>query len=220
MSCWAYGCPEPFLVRVNSLQLRMQFAPLALQDLVNETERLRQEVRLSAGRSGKKLDLIILVHNLAHKIPRLHGGDSRRPRPALGVLLDEVTTAGIPVVLAITNKFAVSADRRHLAALTIMNTYQVPASLTVVVNSCPYSVHGLSSESLDSLVPALEASSKGPVQGAAQRLFFGPMRLVPRPFGKREVVLPTEGINKLISLVHNVLSDQEESAFEVWLPWN
>ncbi|CAM6107339.1 unnamed protein product [Calypogeia fissa] len=194
-------------------------AGVNLQDLVNETERLREEVRLSTRRSGKKLDLVILVHNLAHKIPRLHRGDSKHPRPALGMLLDEVATAGIPVVLAITNKFAVSADRRHLAALTIMNTYQVPPSLTVVVNSLPYSVHGLSNESFDKVVPAIEASSKGPagnglVQGAAQRLFFGPMKLVPRPFGKREVVLPTEGISKLTSLIQTVLSDKEESTFE------
>jgi hypothetical protein len=196
-------------------------AGVNLQDLVKEAEELRQEVRLSAGRTGKKLDLIILVHNLAHNVPRLRSGDSKQPRPALGLLLDEVTHAGIPVVLAITNKYAVSADRRHLAAATIMNTYSVPSNLTAVVNSCPHSVHGVSSETFDSVIPALEASKgltgNGIVQGAAQRLFFGPMKLVQRPFGKRELVLPPEGINKLSSLVERVLSEHEEAAFEVWV---
>ncbi|BBN16438.1 hypothetical protein MPTK1_7g06310 [Marchantia polymorpha subsp. ruderalis] len=194
-------------------------AGVNLQDLSNEAETLRRELSVSVGQFGKKLDLVILVHNLGHKIPQLHHvGEATTPRPALSLLLDEVHAAGIPLVLAITNKFAVSADRRFVAARTVMNTYHIPSKHSVVVNSCPHTVHGVASETLESLISAEEAALKGPVQpkvqSAAQRLLSGPMNLVPRPFRKREVVLPSEGVKKLTSLVHEVLSTKEEAASE------
>ncbi|EFJ36673.1 hypothetical protein SELMODRAFT_403271 [Selaginella moellendorffii] len=41
----------------------------------------------------KSLDLVVLVHNLAHKIPRLQQQAADHSQPALGTLLDEITAA-------------------------------------------------------------------------------------------------------------------------------
>ncbi|KAL3682223.1 hypothetical protein R1sor_000245 [Riccia sorocarpa] len=194
-------------------------AGVNMQDLPNEAENLKQELSASVGQYGRKVDLVILVHNLGHKVSRLHlhhhhhTGERLTPRPALSVLLDEVQKAGIPLLLAITNKFAVSADRRLVAARTVMTEYRVSPRQAVLVNSRPHTVHGVASETLESSPPA-EGPDPPKVQNAAQRLLSNSISFVPRPFRRKEVVLPSEGVKKLTTLVHEVLQSKEEAAAE------
>jgi pimeloyl-ACP methyl ester carboxylesterase len=173
-----------------------------LQDLPGDAERLQKELSVKVGPNSKKLDLVILVHNLAHKIPQMRASS----RPALALLTDEVAAAGVPFILAITNKFAVSADRRHLATVGVMETYQVPPNLTVVINSCPHVVHGVVQ---DEVQEEKEGAGWQP-----QRLISGSMNLVQRPFRRREVVQSPQGVENLQTLVHNVLIEQEEAAMK------
>lgn len=188
-------------------------AGVNLQDLAGEVDRLKQELTLSSTDEGStKVDLVILVHNLAHKIPRLH----QSVKPALSILMDEVGAAKIPSILALTNKFAVSADRRQLAASTVIKTYQVPDNLSVVVNSSPYAVYEL--EGANNVEKGVYAAGKrlanlnSIMQGATQRIMSGPISLIQFPFRKKEVVLPVEGVKTLRELVNGVLLDHEDAA--------
>ncbi|EFJ12149.1 hypothetical protein SELMODRAFT_20285, partial [Selaginella moellendorffii] len=184
-------------------------AGVNLQDLSYESEQLKNE--LSRADPYKSLDLVVLVHNLAHKIPRLRQQAADHSRPALGTLLDEITTADVPFVLALTNKFAVSADRRQLASVAAMDAYKSTPDLTVVVNSCPYTVHGRGGTS-ESLLQSNSGGDKVP--GTAQRIISAPINLVQMPFRRKEEVLPVEGVKNLRALVHRVLLTREEAAFE------
>jgi hypothetical protein len=172
-----------------------------LQDLPGDAQRLQKELAVKVGPNSKKLDMVILVHNLAHKIPQMRASS----RPALALLMDEVAAAGVPFILTITNKFAVSADRRQIATQGVMETYQVPPSRSVVVNSCPHVVHGLVTDTL------VEREGAG---WQPQRIITGSMNLVQRPFRKKEVVQPSQGIENLQALVHSVLLEQEEAAMK------
>ncbi|MCO5591357.1 hypothetical protein L7F22_045339 [Adiantum nelumboides] len=188
-------------------------AGVNLQDLAGEVDLLKQELALSTTPDGsKKVDLVILVHNLAHKIPRLH----HSVKPALSILMDEVASAKIPSILAITNKFAVSADCRQSAAATVIKTYQVPDNLSVVVNSSPYSVHELeAANNVDKNVHAAGrrlAYLNGIMQGATQRIMSAPINLIQLPFRRKEVILPVEGVKNLRDLVNGVLLDHEDAA--------
>ncbi|XP_057869239.1 uncharacterized protein LOC131076201 isoform X2 [Cryptomeria japonica] len=176
-----------------------------LQDLPGEVSRLKKELSFGRGELDKKIDLVVLVHNLAHKIPHLHHRvNATRPRPALLLLMDEVTAAGIPWVLAITNKYAVSADQRMSGASAVIEIYGLPSNMSAILNSCAYAVYGTGTESC-----ALRM-----IQGAAQRLIQAPMNLVQMPFRKKEIILPVEGVNTLRKIIHKVLISQEDYAFE------
>ncbi|KAI5077717.1 hypothetical protein GOP47_0007541 [Adiantum capillus-veneris] len=188
-------------------------AGVNLQDLTGEVEQLKQELAFSSTPDGtKKVDLVILVHNLAHKIPRLH----HSVKPALSILTDEVAAAKIPSILAITNKFAVSADRRQSAAATVIKTYQVPDNHSVVVNSSPYAVHefeGVNNVDKTVLVAGRRLANLNSImQGATQRIMSAPMNLIQLPFRRKEVVLPVEGVRNLRELVNGVLLDHEDAA--------
>lgn len=174
---------------------------VSLQDLPGDAQRLHKELAVKVGPHSKKLDLVILVHNLAHKIPQMRASS----RPALALLLDEVAAARVPFILTITNKFAVSADRRHIATMGVMDTYQVPPNRSVVVNSCPHVVHGVATDSL------VETETSG---WQPQRIISGSMNLVQRPFRKNPMVQKAEGIENLQALVHSVLLEQEEAAMK------
>eukprot|EP00250_Pteridium_aquilinum_P017677 c23734_g1_i2 orf=409-3576(+) len=191
-------------------------AGVNLQDLAGEVNQLKQELTFSNIHEGsKKVDLVILVHNLAHKIPRLH----QSVNPALSILMDEVSSAKIPSILAITNKFAVSADRRQPAAATVMKAYKMPSSLSVVVNSSTYAVHEtqvgngavLQEKSVD-VAGRRMANLNGIMQGATQRIFSAPISLIQLPFRRKAVVLPIEGVKSLRELVNRVLLDHEDAA--------
>eukprot|EP01018_Ginkgo_biloba_P024883 Gb_21829 [translate_table: standard] len=193
-------------------------AGVNLQDLPGEVTRLKHELSLGLGQLNKKIDLVILVHNLAHKIPCLHQAHaSTHRRPALSLLLDEIEGAGVPWVLAITNKFAVSADQRKSAANAVMETYQVPSNMAVVINSCAYAVKGTENESHawnSGEINSKEPPGNNRIQEAAQRFISAPMSLVQIPFRKKEVVLPVEGVDILRKLIYKMLIVFEDSAFQ------
>ncbi|KAH9331782.1 hypothetical protein KI387_003890, partial [Taxus chinensis] len=200
-------------------------AGVNLQDLPGEVTRLKQELSFGAGQLNKRIDLIVLVHNLAHKIPFLHHTLNKtnpcpaatHSRPALLWLMDEVAAAGIPWVLAITNKYAVSADRRMSAANAVMEIYQVPSNISVVLNSRSYVVHGTGTESSafsSSEINSKEHTGNNKIQGAAQWLISAPMNLVQMPFRKKEVILRVEGVNTLRKIIHQVLKSHEDHAFQ------
>ena len=54
----------------------------------------------------------------------------------------QVRNAGVPLILAVTNKFATSAERRYPAAASVMEAYHVAPSHVAIVNSRPYIVQG------------------------------------------------------------------------------
>lgn len=191
-------------------------AGVNLQDLAGEVNQLKQELNCSSiHEASKKVDLVILVHNLAHKIPRLH----QSVKPALSVLMDEVNSAKIPSILAITNKFAISADRRQQAAATVIQAYQMPSSFSVVMNSSTYAVHEIEGansavvqeRSVDVAGRRL-ANLNAIMQGATQKIISAPISLIQRPFRRKEVVLPVEGVKHLRELVNKVLLDHEDAA--------
>lgn len=161
---------------------------------------------------SQKTDLVILVHNLSHRIPR-YGQSKASPQPALSLLLDEAKTVGIPWVLAITNKFSVSAHEQKTSINGVLQAYQASPTLTEVVNSCPYvmptSVGVELSWRAEDTVP--DRNSVG------RRLIFAPLNLVRRPFRRKPSILPVDGVTSLCQLVHRVLRNNEEAALQVKL---
>ncbi|KAL6563481.1 hypothetical protein OROGR_002440 [Orobanche gracilis] len=180
-----------------------------------EASRLRDELWKGIRDLSQKLDLVVLVHNLSHRIPRYsQSGTSSQPT-ALSLLLDEVKSLGIPWVLAITNKYSVSAHQQKSAIDAVLQAYQTSPSSTEVVNSCPYVMPSAVGES-DSLSWHATNNRVVPPNGTlgGQKLFFNPMNFVRGPFQKKPVVLPVEGVRSLCQLVHLVLRSNEEAALQ------
>ncbi|KAL6000638.1 hypothetical protein ACLOJK_024339 [Asimina triloba] len=183
---------------------------LLLQELHSEVTRFRDELWAGVRDLNKKIDLIVLVHNLSHKIPIYHQPDASKMQPALSLLLDEAKALGIPWVLAITNKFSVSAHQQKSAISDVLNAYQALPSMTEVINSSPY-VTPSSACSSDTWL-ANEKDPKGMM--AAQKLILAPVNVVRMPFQKKSVVLPVEGVTSLCRLIHQVLRSHEEASFQ------
>lgn len=177
-----------------------------------EASRFRDELWMGIRDLSKKTDLIILVHNLSHKIPRYSNANASQQQPVLAVLLDEAKALGIPWVLAITNKFSVSAHQQKAAIDSVLQAYQASPSTTEVVNSCPYVIP--SAAATASLTWAATGGDSDGRMGA-QRLSFSPIHLVRWPFQKRDTVFPVEGVNSLCQLVHRVLRSHEEDSLQV-----
>ncbi|KAG2669700.1 hypothetical protein I3760_14G045200 [Carya illinoinensis] len=183
-------------------------AGINLQDLNGEISRFRDALWMGIRDLSQKTDLIVLVHNLSHKIPRYNHSDVPQQKPVLSLMLDEAQSLGIPWVLAITNKFSVSAHQQKAAVDAVLQAYQVSLSATAVINSCPYVIpSAASASSLD----AIGASDGGM---DAQKLIFAPLNLVRRPFQKKDIVLPMEGVSSLCQLVHRVLQSHAEASFQ------
>ncbi|VVA96811.1 unnamed protein product [Arabis nemorensis] len=180
-----------------------------LQELQLEASRFREELWKGVRNLSKKIDLIILVHNLSHRIPRYQNSTTQQ-QPALALLLDEVKSLGIPWVLAITNKFSVSAHQQKSIIEAVLQAYQASPSTTGIVNSIPYVISGSGSSSLP--WAAVNAGNEGPV--GAQKLIFAPLDLVKKPFQRKDTVFPVDGVNSLCQLVHRVLQTQEEACFQ------
>lgn len=177
-----------------------------------EAARFKDEMWMGIRDLSRKTDLIVLVHNLSHKIPRYNcSSASGQQQPALSLLLNEAKSLGIPWVLAITNKFSVSAHQQRAAIDAVMQAYQASPSTTEVINSCPYVMPGAVSASLS--WDASGGDSDG--RSGAQKLLHAPINLVWRPFQRKDNILPVEGINSLGQLVHRVLRTHEEVSFQV-----
>ncbi|MBA0832175.1 hypothetical protein Goarm_016581 [Gossypium armourianum] len=182
-----------------------------LQELAMEASRFKDELWRGIRDLSKKTDLIVLVHNLSHKIPQYNHPDALQQYPALSVLLDEAKALGIPWVLAITNKFSVSAHQQRAAINTVVQAYQASPSTTEVVNSCPYVMPGAASASLPWGVISSEDSDG---RMGVQKLLSAPIDLVRRPFQRKDIVFPVERVNSLCHLVHRVLRSHEEASLE------
>lgn len=182
-----------------------------LQELQLEASRFREELWKGVRNLSKKIDLIILVHNLSHRVPRYQNSTTQQQQPALALLLDEVKSLGIPWVLAITNKFSVSAHQQKTMIEAVLQAYQASPNSTGVVNSIPYVISGSGSSSLP--WAAVNAGNEGSL--GAQKLIFAPLDLVKKPFQRRDTVFPVDGVSSLCQLVHRVLQSQEEACFQV-----
>ncbi|KAF3780820.1 hypothetical protein EJ110_NYTH38456 [Nymphaea thermarum] len=182
-----------------------------LQDLSNEARHLREELWMGTRYLSRKTDLIVLVHNLSHRIPRYHQPDSAHVQPALSLLLNEATEVGVPWVLAITNIFSLSADQKNSAINAVLQAYQASPDMAVAVNSCPY-IMPTSATASQTWISTEDGDSRGAT--TAHRLMLAPINFVRMPFQKKPVVLPVEGVNSLCQLVHRVLSTDEEASFE------
>ncbi|KAI3801177.1 hypothetical protein L1987_29281 [Smallanthus sonchifolius] len=178
-------------------------AGVNLQDLNKEATRFKNELWMGVRDLSTKTDLIVLVHNLSHKIPWYTQSDASTRQPALSFLLDEAKALGIPWVLAITNKFSVSAHQQKRAVEAVLQAYQALPSTTEVVNSCPYVMPTAATNLADS------DEWVGP-----HKLIAGPVNLVRRSFQKKGTTLPVEGVGALCQLVHRVIRNHEEVALQ------
>lgn len=201
-----------FVFGTSSLFFVFFFPSVCLtQELAMEASRFRNELWTGIRDLSRKTDLIVLVHNLSHKIPRYHQSKAPQQQPALSFLVDEARALGIPWVLAITNKFSVSAHQQREAIEAVMQAYQTSPSTTEVINSIPYVMPGAATASLS--WGATNGDSDGRM--GTQRLLFAPFNLVRRPFQRKDIVFSVEGINSLCQLVHRVLRNHEEVSLQV-----
>lgn len=176
-----------------------------------ETSRFRDDLWLGIRDLSRKTDLIVLVHNLSHSIPRYSNPNSSQQRPVLSLFLDEAKSLGIPWVLAITNKFAVSAHHQKAAIDAVLQAYQASPSSSEVINSCPYVMPGFAGATL-----SWDATNADSIRRmGAQKLLLAPINFVRRPFLRKEIVLPVEGVDSLCQQIHRVLRSHEESSFQV-----
>ncbi|PON65978.1 Fungal lipase-like [Trema orientale] len=183
-------------------------AGINLQELNMEASHFRDELWTGIRDLNRKTDLVILVHNLSHRIPRY--SNASQQKPALSLLLDEAKSLGIPWILAITNKFSVSAHQQKAVIDGVIQAYQASPSTTGVINSCPYVIHSAATASLS--LGATDGNSDNRV--GAQRFIYAPIKFVQRPFQRKETILPVEGVNSLCQLTHRVLRSHEEASLE------
>lgn len=174
-----------------------------------EVSHFKDELWMGIRDLSRKTDLIVLVHNLSHRVPRYNQSEISQQKPALSLLLDEAKALGIPWILAITNKFSVSAHQQKAAVDTVIQTYQASPSTTEVVNSSPYVMPTAAS------VPWGAISRGSDSRMGAQNLLLAPFNLVRRPFQKKDAILPVEGVASLCQLVHRVLRSHEEASLQV-----
>ncbi|KAK9141061.1 hypothetical protein Scep_010742 [Stephania cephalantha] len=179
------------------------------QELNLEAARFRDDLWMGIRDLSRKIDLIVLVHNLSHYIPRY--SHASPPQPALSLLFNEAKALGIPWILAITNKFSVSAHQQKAAIKSALQAYEATPRTTEVVNSCPYVIPG-SAVSPQSWSATDEGNPKGKM--AAQSLILAPINLVRMPFQRKDTVMPVEGVNSMCQLIHRVLQSQEEVSFQ------
>ncbi|KAF9606066.1 hypothetical protein IFM89_023089 [Coptis chinensis] len=186
-------------------------AGVNLQELSLEVARFRDKLWTGVHDLSRKTDLIVLVHNLSHKVPRYSQSNVSKPHSALSLLLNEAKALGIPWVLAITNKFSVSAHQHKAAVHAIIQAYEASPSMTEVINSCPY-VMPSTAITTQSWSSVDDGEPKGRIN--PQRLVFNPINLVRMPFQKKTTTLPVDGVTSLCQLMHRTLRIHEEAAFQ------
>ncbi|XP_074565710.1 uncharacterized protein LOC141822180 [Curcuma longa] len=176
-----------------------------LQALQKEVSSFRKELEGVCDLS-RKTDLVVLVHNLSTTLPRWH--DTETSLPAMSLLLNEVKVCGVPWVLAITNKFSVSAHQQNTLINSAIEAYQAPRDMTVVVNSCPFIIPTYSGlQSLRSIDDDLDME-------ANRKVKWIPVKLARISFQKRSAVMPVEGVSEFRQLIHHVLASNEEMALQ------
>ncbi|XP_019263727.1 PREDICTED: uncharacterized protein LOC109241438 isoform X4 [Nicotiana attenuata] len=185
-------------------------AGVNLQNLNMEATHFRDDLWKGIRDLSKKTDLVILVHNLSHRIPRYSDSNASQPQPAICLLLNEAKSLGIPWILAITNKFSVSAHQQKAAISAALKEYQASPSTTEVINSCPYVMPSAAGAPQSWYTEGKDHEG----MNGAQKLIFAPLELVRRPFQKKASILPVDGVSALCELVHRVLRSHEEAALQ------
>ncbi|PKA66130.1 hypothetical protein AXF42_Ash018420 [Apostasia shenzhenica] len=182
-----------------------------LQELQSEAAKFREELQNGLNDLGKKIDLVVLVHNLSQRIPHCHQSINTSTIPALSLLLSEVKDHEIPWVLAITNKFCVDAHDQSMLVKSATEAYGAHPNMTQVINSRPFVVPSVSNsfESLNS------ADSSLTRRLGHHKLILAPFNLARRSLQRKEINFPIEGVTAFRQLVHQVLHDNEEMAFQV-----
>ncbi|KAJ1279184.1 hypothetical protein BS78_04G135800 [Paspalum vaginatum] len=183
---------------------------LNLQELPLEVRRFKDELLSGVHDLSRKTDLVIAVHNLAHRIPHYQHSNTSQPRPALSLLLDEAKALSIPWILAITNKFSVSAHEQNALISSAMDAYQASPEMTKVVNSSPF----LMPSARNSMQPIGSAAGSLGNKDPANRSAYLPVNFSMSPFQRKDVVMHVEGVTALRQLVHQVVLNNEEPAFE------
>ncbi|KAG0533023.1 hypothetical protein BDA96_04G156400 [Sorghum bicolor] len=181
-----------------------------LQELPLEVGRFKEELSLGLHDISRKTDLVIAVHNLAHRIPQYQQSNTSQPQPALSLLLDEAKALSIPWILAISNKFSVSAHEQNTLISSAMEAYQASPEMTKVVNSSPF----LMPSARNSLQRIRSAAENSGNKDPANRSAYLPVNFALSPFQRKDVVMHVEGVSALRQLVHQVVLNNEEQAFE------
>uniref|UniRef100_A0ACD5Z7I0 Uncharacterized protein n=1 Tax=Avena sativa TaxID=4498 RepID=A0ACD5Z7I0_AVESA len=185
-------------------------ATVNLQELPLEVRRFKEELQLGVSDLSRKMDLIIVVHNLAHCIPQYCQSNTCKPEPALSLLLDEAKALGVPWILAITNRFAVSAHEHNTLISSAMEAYKASPDNTKVVNSSPFLMPS-STSSLHLISSSIGDLAKKDPSG---RSAFRPVNFVLSPFQRKDIVMHVEGVTALRQHLHQVIVGNEEPAFE------
>ncbi|KAK6940458.1 Fungal lipase-like domain [Dillenia turbinata] len=123
------------------------------------------------------------------------------------LLLDEAKALGIPWILAITNKFSVSAHQQRAAIDAVLKAYRASPSFTEVINSRPYVLPGAGNTSSWSEIEEISKERISP-----QKLIFAPINFFQGPFQRKVPILPVEGVTAFCQLAHRVLRSQEEAS--------
>jgi hypothetical protein len=178
-----------------------------------EVGRFKEELSLGLHDISRKTDLVIAVHNLAHRIAQYQQSNTSRPQPALSLLLDEAKALSIPWIFAITNKFSVSAHEQNTLISSAMEAYQASPEMTKVVNSSPF----LMPSARNSLQRIRSATGNLGNRDPANRSAYVPVNFALSPFQRKDIVMHVEGVSALRQLVHQVVLNNEEQAFEVHL---
>jgi len=181
-----------------------------LQELPLEVRRFKEELLLGVHDLSRRTDLVIAVHNLAHRIPQYQQSNTSRPQPALSLLLDEAKALGIPWILAITNKFSVSAHEQNSLISSAIEAYQASPEMTKIVNSTPFLMPSARNSLLPTGSSAVNLGNKDP----ANRSAYLPVNFALSPFQRKDIVMHVEGVTALRQLVHQVVLNNEEPAFE------
>ncbi|OEL14543.1 hypothetical protein BAE44_0024437 [Dichanthelium oligosanthes] len=181
-----------------------------LQELPLEVRRFKEELLLGVTDLTRRTDLVIAVHNLAHRIPQYQQSNTSRPQPALSLLLDEAKALGIPWILAITNKFSVSAHEQNTLISLAMDAYQASPEMTKIVNSTPF----LMPSAKNSLMPIGSSAGNLVNKDPSNRSAYLPVNFVLSPFQRKDIVMHVEGVTALRQLVHQTVLNNEEPAFE------
>ncbi|KAL6634331.1 hypothetical protein ACP70R_027002 [Stipagrostis hirtigluma subsp. patula] len=181
-----------------------------MQELPSEVMRFKEELQSGIRDISRKTDLVIAVHNLAHRIPQYYHSNTSQPQAALSLFLDEAKALGVPWILAITNKFSVSAHEQNALISSAMEAYQASPEITRVVNSSPF----LMPSAQNSLQPVSSTSGSLASKDPSNRSAYIPINFALSPFQRKDIVMHVEGVAALRQLVHQVVLNNEEPAFE------
>ena len=126
--------------------------PPGLQLQRYELESKRLMALLSSDRGP---NLILLVHNLAHKI----AWNRATNRPQFLDVIQCAKQHNIPVFLVLTNKHSVSSEKREAIVKQVAALYEIEAPRCFVVNSYPFQLDGTTKrpvEGIEELARAIE----------------------------------------------------------------